>query len=236
MKKRLIFLIGIILLFLFIGILVCGAFSRNGFGYNLYYFLTYNKQYSLSNLVVSSGLYKPTVRDIYIMYDNDVSFQHIQYIINHEGIKLPFIPIEKRTKIEEIDWFINTGLDVNDYIFSLAIGSHSSRGDTLLHKAIFINRYDLLSILLDRGANPNMRQIFYLDLVEDNGKSYAQIKNEKIMPEIDISTTPKEYLEHMQKKGDGDFTKEIELFKEYEIKYNEEHPNWENEWRLEFGM
>lgn len=209
---------------------------------DMYYSLTHKKMYPLSKLMVSTGLYKPTFDDVYYLYvedfyylQSDVSFDYIKWLVTKGNIELDFVPISARTIESEISWFMNAGADINDLIYF--IPSHPFSGklimavyyvpifEPILCYSINIDRVDLIPFLLKKDANPNKRLGIDITIDEYLNEQMKEYYGEK------FNKTPRELLElkELEEGTPGKFSKEIELLKEYEVKYNKEHPNWKEE-------
>jgi len=201
-----------------------------------YYYLTDHKQYFLANMLVQTGIFKPDFYDLCDFY-GEIDFKYIKAMVNKTNMELAFVPLISTSMEEEIAYFLSKGADINAYYvsasrrLSLTTTAHIMRTEfPIIYMAIQLERYDLIPFLLDRGANPFLKVKIYGNGNYDINDSYwlACVQYDLRI----FSCTPREFLEQEEKSigMPGKFSREIKLLKEYEIKYDKEHPSWrENE-------
>ena len=202
-----------------------------------YYYLTDNKQYFLANMLVQTGIFKPDFYDLCDFYGK-IDFKYIKAMINKTNMEIVFVPLRSTSTEEEIFYFLSKGADINAYYvsasrrLSLTTTAHIMRTKfPIIYSAIAFERYDLIPFLLKHGANPFSIANIYENENYDINDSYwlACVQYDLRI----FSCTPREFLEEEEKSigMPGKFSKEIKLLKEYEVKYEKEHPNWREDER-----
>ena len=222
-------------------------YSTDQHGYTpaakLFYSVSKSENYSVGKLLVKHKLYNPTFYDIQMLYlsPQKIDFNYLAWIMEEKNMRIPYVMISKNplnTKTEDIDWFLNKGIDINNYYFiyprySHSLNSFSAELITPLSLAYHIGRYDLVMYLLEKGANPNMSDLHIKNMQDCFGKRYCElISSDKYITEYPADNTLRNWLEEHPYDEYGATKKDelIKTLKEYEEKYNKEHPNWKDEW------
>jgi len=197
--------------------------------YHFYFKTVEKRMYPLSRLLISTKLYDNSYsefEDVYRLCHMNADFNYIKLVVQKQHVKIMFIPISQFIKEEEIDWFLEQGATINDLSFSMYKYAPPNKVEDdkyvwlrmpILSQAILSERHDLVPYLLEKGANPSLVINFSQGVcpIHDDVIQYTEKEHKDI-----LYKTPREILEEKDKKT-GKFTKEIELLKEYEIKFTE---------------
>ena len=224
MKNKYLKFISAVILIILILLGVCFyLFSTYGEALNRKIYLSSTSVYPISTIIVYLGIYHPEPIDVELLYGK-ISFNQIKWIVERKNMILPFLPLSASSTKTELLWLLEHTADINNY--SIYHNGHITvMGETVLLRSFRLNRLDLLQFLLDNGANPNMKFIVLPQLNKVKGLTYKELENNNTSFFI-----TREYLESNDNDDAKYLSKEINLLKKYEEKYNKEYPNWENEW------